>query len=345
MFKVPRIDRVDQSFATKAKDKLDSLAIPRGALGDLGTLAETLMTFQKSLTPSFKKRELFLCAADHGIAVKGVSQYPQITDKILTCASHQGAVINALCKSHDCHLSLIDCGLINDAKQGALSITSQVIDNGTKDFSIEAAMSSDQCEEALNNGIHLATHSEAQLILLGEMGIGNTSSAAAMFAKLYNLEAEQCVGAGTGLDQEGIKHKAKIIQQGLDRFSIEGLEGEGKAFEILRQLGGFELATLVGISLGAAQQGKLILLDGFLSAVVALIAKEFNSAVLDTMLASHVSHEQAHKHALELLGKQALLDLKMRLGEGSGAVLALPLIDSVCAILESTMTLDEALNV
>jgi nicotinate-nucleotide--dimethylbenzimidazole phosphoribosyltransferase len=346
MFKVPSIDKVDQTFAPLAQKRLESLAIPRGALGNLGSLAVKLMTFSKSLTPSFSQRELFLCAADHGIAVNGVSQYPQITDKILSCASHSGAVINALCKSQSCDLKLINCGLLNETESGGINIINMSMGlKGTKDFSKEAAMTAEQCQQALANGMNLLENSSAELILLGEMGIGNTSSATAMFAKLYELKAHECVGAGTGLDKQGIEHKARIIQEGLKRFSIKNLSREERAFEVLRQVGGLELATLVGVCLAAAQKQKIILLDGFLSAVVALVAKEFCPHVVDYMIASHVSHEQAHQHSLQILGKTPLLDLKMCLGEGSGAVLALPLIDSVCAILKETMTLDEALNV
>lgn len=346
MFDIPHIEKLDQTFVNSAEDKLAKLAIPKGALGELGDLAVKLMTFSQSFTPSFTNRELFLCAADHGVAMNKVSQYPQISDKILSCASHRGAVINALCETHNCQLSLMDCGLINEPKSGSVKIHDHVISRGgTKDFSLAAAMSPEQCKEALENGVSMARNSSAQLILLGEMGIGNTSSAAAMFAKNCNLSIEECVGAGTGLDSEGIKHKTKVIQQSLDRFSIEHLNPAESAFEIIRQVGGFELATLVGICLGAAEQGKLILLDGFLSAVVAIMAKSFNPNVLDYMIASHLSQEQAHKKALEILDKSALLDLQMRLGEGSGAVLALPLIDSVCAILSQCMSLDEALNV
>ncbi|WDE97129.1 nicotinate-nucleotide--dimethylbenzimidazole phosphoribosyltransferase [Lentisphaera profundi] len=346
MFKSLEIRPLNQSFANAAKQRLDELAIPLGALGDLGDLAVKLMISQKSLTPTFKNRELYLCAADHGIASQGVSKYPQITDKILACASHSGAVINALCETHNCTLSLFDCGLINEPKTGSVKIFTRVIaQGGTKDFSIEPAMSSEQCLKALENGIELGKTSSSDLILLGEMGIGNTSSASAIYAKLEGLQAIDCVGAGTGLDDEGIQHKAKLIQQGLGRFSIDELAEPAAAFEVLRQVGGFELATLVGISLGAASCGKLILLDGFLSAVVALLAKSFNAHVLDYMIASHRSHEKAHEELLKLLNKKPLLDLNMRLGEGSGAVLALPLIDSVCSILENTMTLNEALDV
>jgi len=341
MIKVPEIKELDRSFVTSAKQRLASLAIPEGALGQLGELAIELMTFTKSTKPDFCSRRLFLCAADHGIASQGVSKYPQVSSGIVSCAQRGGAVINALCRANDCDLTIVDSGLLREV-DGVKDLC--VRRGGTRDFSIDAAMTETECRMALKKGVELGLEAQEDLILLGEIGIGNTSSAAAIFAKIFNLNAREITGAGTGVQEAQLEKKISLIQQALNRVDLTGLEGENRAFEIMRQLGGYELAMLSGICLGAASQGKLVVLDGFLSASAALLAIELNPLLKDYLLGSHLGAEQGHRLQVEKLGIKTYLDLGLRLGEGSGAVLMLNLIDSACAILESTMTLDEVLN-
>lgn len=321
-------DLSNPALLAQLQFKLNNKTKPLGSLGELEALAIQLGLILQTESPTLSAPQLVVFAGDHGLAQHGVSAYPsdvtwQMVDNFLA----GGAAVSVLARQHHIALTVADCGVMHDfaAQPGLYNCK---IAYGTADALTQPAMSTEQCERALSNGQALIDTLPGNALLLGEMGIGNTSAASLLLACLGGLPLEQCIGAGTGLDQNGIQQKTKILKQVLQRHA--------KATEPLQALaafGGFEIATMVGAILEAAVNNRVIVVDGFTTSAAVLVASRLDPLVLQRCVFAHRSAERGHVLLLEQLGARPLLDLQLRLGEGSGAALAWPLLVSACSVL------------
>ena len=323
---------LSQDLRESVQHKINNKTKPLGSLGLLEALALQVALIQNSATPQINHPEFVIFAGDHGIAQEGVSPFPQeVTTQMVLNFLNGGGAINSFCTQHKLVLSIVDAGIVGElpASNGVIQ---RKIAAGTQNFSKQAAMSIAQLEQAFSYADQLISEkaqSGCNLIGFGEMGIANTTSAAAIMAAVLNLPVSECVGRGTGLDDAGVLHKQKVIEQALDFHQVDS----GDAKLVLATFGGFEIAMMVGAMLSAASQQMVILVDGFIASAAALIAIKLNPLVRDYMVFCHQSDEQAHGRMLAAMEAQPLLNLGLRLGEGSGAALAYPLIVSAIGFL------------
>ncbi|MCM8537357.1 MAG: nicotinate-nucleotide--dimethylbenzimidazole phosphoribosyltransferase [Lentisphaeraceae bacterium] len=334
------INRASLAHYRLADRYLKTLAMPAGALGDIHeTLCRLAGVYQENPLKA-KKKVLVLSAADHGICAQGVSPYPQITNTIVKTALHGGVAINAFCRMAGCDLKLVDAGLLNKVEDDSIKVVSSL--NGTQDFSKGLAVTVTDCQQQIQAGIDYAFEmsSTYEVLGLGEMGIGNTTSAAAITAAICQLPAYKVTGKGSGIDSEKLIHKADVIQSALDLHQPNSQDG----VDVLSKVGGLEIAFMTGLILGWSSQKKAIILDGFITGAAALAAFRINEGVKDYLFAGHESAEPGHKHALQLLGLKPIKTLLMRLGEGTGATLAMQTIDTGIDCMSSMMTLSKALS-
>ena len=346
----------DPARARRVQERLDRLTKPIGALGRLEALAIAIALIQRSDRPRLDRPAMLLFAADHGIATEGVSAYPrEVTAQMVANIAGGGAAINVLCRQHGIDLSIIDVGVLpgGAAVDGAELDSAAVggaerdgadpqlvrapVAAGTADLRHGAAMTLDQCRRALDVGRAQVAGCAADAILLGEMGIGNTSSAALLTAWASGTAIEACVGRGTGLDDAGLLRKQAILARAWARHGA--LDAPLPA---LAAMGGLEIAALVGAIIEAARRRRVIVIDGFVVTAALLIARRIAPAVSDYCVLAHRSAEAGHGPALTDLGAAPLLDLAMRLGEGSGAALAWPIIASSLKLLEEMATFTSA---
>ncbi|HEY0335141.1 MAG TPA: nicotinate-nucleotide--dimethylbenzimidazole phosphoribosyltransferase [Stenotrophomonas sp.] len=330
----------DQATADAAWARQGRLTKPPGALGRLEALAVRLAGLQGQAMPALDRVHIAVFAADHGVAVEGVSAFPQaVTGEMLRNFARGGAAIAVLARELGATLEVVDLGTVNDAGEIA-GVRRARIAPCSGNFCEVDAMTTDQMSLALQAGadsVAAAREAGAQLYVGGEMGIGNTTSAAALGAALLGLSADSLTGAGTGLDAAGISHKTEVVARALRRHA-----GDRPAQEWLRRLGGFEIAALAGAYIAAAQSRMPVLVDGFIASVAALTAVRMQPALQDWLLFAHRSHEQGHVKVLAALDAEPLLDLGLRLGEGSGAALAVPLLRLACALHAKMATFEEA---
>ncbi|MGR9115800.1 MAG: nicotinate-nucleotide--dimethylbenzimidazole phosphoribosyltransferase [Gammaproteobacteria bacterium] len=329
-----------QEFYQKALARQAQLTKPAGSLGRLEELAVRLAAMQRMERPDVSRIGVSIFAADHGIAEAGVSAFPQaVTTEMVKNFIQGGAAANVLAKHVDARFEVIDVGLMQ-----ALNLPGLVVEragSGTANFLRQPAMSTEQLDKALNagrNAVVRALRQPVQLFIGGEMGIGNTTSASALASAVLSLDPAELTGAGTGLEAEAIRHKAHVIRQALD--SHRSLLTTPLA--ILQCLGGFEIAALVGAYLFAGQQGLPVLVDGFISSVAALFAVNIQAGAGDWFIYAHASHERGHRLVLEALKAQPLLDLDMRLGEASGALMAVPVVQLACKLHNEMATFEQA---
>ena len=318
------------------------LTKPTDALGALETLAVRLAALQGREKPVINNPQLALFAGDHGVVAEGVSAYPQaVTAQMLANFVSGGAAVSVLAREQGMPLRLIDLGTI-DPELALPGVRHLRLGAGTANFAVEAAMTAEQCRAALQAGRDSVLEAQAagcDLLLAGEMGIGNTSAATALACALSDLTPMQLTGPGTGLDGAGVRHKQAVIERAL---ALHGAQ-LGEPFEAMRRVGGFELAALAGAYLSCAQLGIVAVVDGFICSAAALCALRLNPGVQPWLLFAHAGAEPGHAAVLAELGAEPLLDLGLRLGEGSGAALALPLIKLACALHGSMATFSEAL--
>jgi len=316
------------------------LTKPTGALGRLETLAIELAGLQHSDRPRAGRAPIIVFAGDHGIAAQGVSAYPQeVTIAMMANFAGGGAAISVLARELGSTLEVVDAGTL--AEKPIPGITTDKPRGGTRDFSTEAALQAEEIAFAFdcgNRAVTRAAASEPDLLILGEMGIGNTTSAAAIAAALLGVAADNITGLGTGLDAAGRERKAKIINAALTRNRLAGASAE----KILCAVGGLEIAAICGAIIAAAQHRVPVLVDGFIVSVAALAATRLNPTCRPYLLFSHRSAEQGHRLVLQALEARPLLDLDLRLGEGSGAALALPILRLACALHNGMATFAEA---
>jgi len=326
----------DEALARQVTARWDSLTKPPGSLGRLESLVAQLALATGNARPSVSRKALVVFCADHGVTDEGVSAYPKaVTRQMLLNFLAGGAAINVLCRQFGIETLVVDAGVDGEPVPGAVDLR---LGPGTANFVQGPAMSIAQAEEALNNGLMLAQRlsGACDIAAVGEMGIGNTTAASALFCAYSGTAPEAAVGPGTGVNSEGVRRKAEVV-----RLALERHRGVTEPTAILAALGGFEIATMAGFLLGAAANRLPVVVDGFIASAAALAAHAINPAVLPYLLFSHVSAETAHRRLLETLGVRPILDLDMRLGEGSGAAMAMPVLDGAVALYENMATFAE----
>lgn len=320
--------------------KIDQKTKPLGALGQLETLALQIGCCQNTLTPGLNKPSILVFAADHGIAEAGVSAYPQsVTAQMVANFLGGGAAINVFARQHNLELLIVDAGVKSDLPNHPKLINAK-IGYGTRNFLTQAAMTTEQCQQAIATGAELVVRQQqtgCNCIGFGEMGIGNTSSAALLMHCLTTIPLADCVGRGTGLSNTQLQTKLNLLQQALKRHAEVQTP-----LEVLTTFGGFEIAMMVGALLQAAELGMLIMIDGFIASSALLVAYQQYPHLLDYCVFSHVSHEQGHKALLDYLHVKAILNMNLRLGEGSGVALTFPLLQSAVLFLNEMASFAEA---
>jgi nicotinate-nucleotide--dimethylbenzimidazole phosphoribosyltransferase len=331
---------VDAASAAAARAHQQQLTKPPGSLGALERLAITLAGLQGRVCPALDHVWISVFAADHGVAEEGISAFPQaVTGEMVKNFAHGGAAISVLARALDARLEVVNLGVVNDPGELA-GVRRALIAPTSANFCQQPAMTQAQLQAALAAGAHsieAAREAGTELFIGGEMGIGNTTAAAALACALLDEPPERLAGAGTGLDTAGITHKASVIARALDLHA-----GPHEPLEWLRRLGGFEIAALAGAYLAAAQVGLPVLVDGFISTVAALAAQRINPSVAPWLLFTHRSQEHGHARVLAALQAEPLLDLDLRLGEASGAASALPLLRLACALHAQMATFAQA---
>lgn len=324
----------------KAETRQAMLTKPPGSLGKLEEIAVQLAELQKTDAPCIDRVHIGIFAADHGIAAEGVSAFPQsVTVEMLKNFSSGGAAISVAANEIGASIDIINLGTVNEIH--VKGITNYNIDKGSRNIVYDEAMTKNQLSTSLNagkNAVDNAIEQNAQLFIGGEMGIANTTSATAIACALLNMPVKQLTGRGTGLDVKGVSHKAKVISEALDRHKAY----MNSPLDILRCLGGFEIAALTGAYITCAQKGIPILVDGFICTVAALIAIRLYSDIQPWLLYSHVSAEKAHQIILDSISAEPIINLNMRLGEGSGAAITVPLLRMACALHNNMATFGEA---
>ena len=323
-----------------AATRQGQLTKPAGALGRLETLAIELAGLQHTETPRADRAPIIVFAGDHGVAAQGVSAYPQeVTIAMMANFAAGGAAISVLARELGSSLEVVDAGTLAEVPMPG--IVTDKPRRGTRDFGAGTALESSDLAFALDCGqraVGRAAAAEPDLLILGEMGIGNTTSAAAVAAALLGTSADEITGLGTGLDAAGRERKARIIDSAL---ALHGLISASPQ-KILCTVGGLEIAAITGAIIAAAQRRIPVLIDGFIVSVAALAASRLNPSCRPYLIFSHRSAEQGHRLVLDALGAQPLLDLDLRLGEGSGAALALPVLRLACALHNRMATFTEA---
>ncbi|MFO8024766.1 nicotinate-nucleotide--dimethylbenzimidazole phosphoribosyltransferase [Thiohalophilus sp.] len=335
------VKAIDADAQQAAQQRQSQLTKPPGSLGQLESLAIQLAGLQSNANPVIKQCWMAVFAADHGIARQGVSAFPQIvTTEMVRNFARGGAAISVLAAEQNARLEVVNVGTAHEP--GELpGVIDQRIGEGTADFSQQPAMTPEQRLQALDAGrdsVQRALDAGSHLYIGGEMGIANTTSATALGCVLLQQPAGELVGPGTGLDDSGIRHKATVIDAAIDRHNIDPADVQ----QVLDCFGGFEIAALSGAFIHAAQQGLPVLVDGFICSVAALIAEKLLPGTRQWFIYSHYSAEPGHRAILDALQAEPLLDLGMRLGEGSGAAVALSLLRHACALHNGMATFEEA---
>lgn len=340
---------LNETTRAAALERQGQLTKPPGALGQMEELAVRLAAMQGNERPCVDKAFIAIFAADHGIAAEGVSAFPQaVTGEMVKNFARGGAAISVLAKTLNASLEVVNLGTANDPGDWP-NVVRAVIAPMSANFAQEPAMSEEQLAQAMQAGrdsVLRALEQGAQIYLGGEMGIANTTAASAIACAILQMPPESLTGPGTGLDSKGVQHKAAVIQRALALHGFTNSLPEKwksqKALDVLRCVGGFEIAALVGAYLTCAQRGLPVLVDGFISSVAALVGVRFDPNVNDWLLFAHTSAEPGHQSVLEKLYAKPLLSLGMRLGEGSGAATALPLLRLACALHNGMATFAEA---
>jgi len=337
------ISPADAAVRVTARQRLDQLAMPHWALGRLMDLALDLAAITRSMNPRVDRKSIAVMAGDHGIVAAGVSKFPQaVTLEMVRNFVNEAASINALARQVGARVTVVDVGVAGDLSDLVESgkIISKKIAPGTANFAEGPAMSREQAIQSVEAGIEVANQlgGDTDLFGTGDMGIGNTSPSSAIIATLCERSVGDVTGRGTGLDDEALAAKVATLEKCLKLNQPDPRDG----LDVLAKVGGFEIGAIAGLILGAAAQKKPVMIDGIISTAGALIAQNLAPACRDYMVAGHRSVEQGHRVALDHLGKQPLLDLDLRLGEGTGGALAMNLVEAAVAILTEIATFEEA---
>ena len=341
---------VDTSVDPIVNSEINNKTKPPGSLGMLESLALSVARIQGKTERnlSLNKPQVLVFAGDHGIAENGISiAGSEVTVQMIANFLSGGAAINVFSRLHQCDMMVINSGVknaISDVESEDVQLLSYSAGKGTQDFSQQAAMSEEQLHQCMAAGESLLEKhipKACEVIAFGEMGIGNTAAAAAIFALITELQAQDCVGRGTGISDAQFDKKLALVQQGIDRVRKQ-YTGDIVAENIAREVAGFEIIQMCSTMLAAAKVGKIIIIDGFIVTSAAMLAIQMEPNVKDYMIFAHCSDEQAHQKMLQHLNVKPLLDLGLRLGEGTGAVLALPILKSAIAFYNQMATFESA---
>lgn len=335
---IGQITPQDVVWREKATARLGQLTMPYWALGRLMDLAVDLAGITRSMSPPTAGKTIVTMAGDHGVVAEGVSKYPQeVTAQMVYNFVRGGAGINALAGLNGARVVVVDMGVAVELGDQVLS---KRVGPGTRNMAVGPAMTRDEAICSIEAGIEVAHElaSSTDVFGTGEMGIGNTTPSSAIVAAISGAEVADVTGRGTGLDDGQFQRKIEVIEQSL----AVNYPDPADALDVLGKVGGFEIGGIAGLILGAASMKKPVLVDGFISTAGAIIAHRLSPTASDYMIAAHRSVEQGHRIALQLLGKEPLMDLNLRLGEGTGAALAMNLVDAAVRILTEVATFEDA---
>ncbi len=322
---------------------IDSKTKPLGALGILEKIGYQIGCIQKTVLPNVDKPRCFIFAGDHGAAVEGISAYPkEVTPQMVLNFLQGGAAINVFSRQNSIDLRIVDCGVNWDFENDNTdTFISCKIRKSTSNYFKEDAMTTEELDISLKNGVDLANQAKedgVNLILVGEMGIGNTSSASLIYSKLENQPIRSCVGAGTGMFDELLEKKRQLLQKAFDKH----IQTSNDVMSVMKAFGGFEITTMVGTILGAAHNRIPIVIDGFITTAAALCACKIDQNVKDYLIFAHQSAEFAHKSMLNSMNAEPILDMGLRLGEGTGAALVYPIIVSATKFIQEMASFQSA---
>jgi nicotinate-nucleotide--dimethylbenzimidazole phosphoribosyltransferase len=341
---IARIERSDVRYTVEAQRRLDCLTKPIGSLGRLESIAAQMFTIFSGKIPLPLNRAAYVFAADHGVTEEGVSAYPrEVTTQMVLNYLAGGAAINVLARLHMAELTVVDVG-VDGELDDAPGLHRAKVRCGSRNMFREPAMTDDELAAALEVGILMAQEAKAKgqhLVAVGEMGISNTTAASAIAAALTKQPVDTLTGAGSGLDSAQKTHKSKVIEESLRRH-FGTMETPPNALEVLRCVGGLEIAAMTGFILGAAANHIAVVCDGFISTAAAAVAFGVAPEVRGYLLAGHCSEEPGHQYLLRYIGLTPILSLGMRLGEGTGAVLAMPIIESSLRLFTEMATFSSA---
>ncbi len=340
-FVLPAIRPTDSSLSLTLREQVDGLAKPQGALGRLEDLAIRIGAIQHRADPIIERVRAYVFAGDHGLNAEGVSAYPSAVTAAMVATFLAGkASVNALARACAVEVVVVDAGVDADLAPQTGLIDAK-IRKGSRNAAIEPALTADEIGQALARGVALAEAAADEgihALIPGEMGIGNTASAALIMHRLAPAPLEACIGAGAGHDEAGLARKAEILARAAARAD------DRAPLDVLAQFGGLEIAMMAGLILGGAARRRVIIVDGFISSVAALAAIRLAPAARDYCVFAHASAERGHRSLLQALEAQPLLRLDMRLGEGTGGVLAAPIVRAAAAILSQVASLDDVLS-
>lgn len=338
-----KIEKIDERLRSDIQAKIDNLNKPKGSLGRLESLAMQIALIQQTLSPSLSHPCHLLLGGDHGIEREGVSVSPrEVTWQQMINFSRGGGGVNMFCRQHGFDLKIVDVGVDYDLSPYP-AILNRKIARGTRNFLHEPAMSKEQYEAALTVGADLVDNCQkqgCQIICIGEMGIANTSPSSIWMHLFTGIPLKECIGAGAGLNSEGIRHKYEILSQAVADY--QSATHQATPETPLAYFGGFEMVAAIGAILRAAELHLIILIDGFIITACALAACQLYPAVKDYMIFTHCGDENGHKRMLESLQAEPLLRLGMRLGEGTGALCAFPIVDSAVRMINEMNNFDNA---
>ena len=321
------------------QQKIDNLNKPKGSLGRLEELAMQLCLVQQTLSPKLSHPCHLLLGGDHGIEREGVSVSPrEVTWQQMVNFTHGGGGVNMFCRQHGFKLHIVDVGVDYDLSS-VPGIIHQKIARGTRNFRYEAAMNDDEFNRTLEVGVSLVDNCYSEgcnVVSIGEMGIANTSPSSIWMRRFCHIPLQECIGAGAGLDNAGIRHKYEILSEADANCPATSIA------DVIRYFGGFEMVAAIGAMLRAAELHLIILIDGFIMTACALAATQLYPAAQDYMIFTHCGDESGHRRMLDSMGAKALLNLGLRLGEGTGALCAFPIVDSACRMINEMNNFKDA---
>lgn len=337
------IEPVESCYGQKSKERQYLLTKPRGSLGRLEEIAVEIASMKREEIPQLKRKVIFTFAGDHGVVDAGVSAFPrEVTAQMVYNFINNGAAINVLARQVNADMIIADLGVAMDMDIRHANFRNLKINAGTRNFTKEPAMTREEAIKAITTGIDIFEEEQAKepidLVGTGEMGIGNTTPAAAILAVISGENIESIVGRGTGIDDEGLIRKIAAIKKAI----AVNQPRKGDGIDILHKVGGYEIGGLTGVVLAASKHRVPVLIDGFISTAAALIARLLKPVVCQYILAAHLSEERGHGKMLEILNKKPILDLGMRLGEGTGAALAMHIVEAAVRILNEMATFESA---
>ncbi|MFH1630228.1 MAG: nicotinate-nucleotide--dimethylbenzimidazole phosphoribosyltransferase [Pseudomonadota bacterium] len=335
-----RIKPISKKWLALANIRLDNLTKPRKSLGMLEEIAARVVAIREEEMPVIQRKEVFVFAGDHGVVSEGISPYPQeVTGLMVRNFLQGGAAINVLARCAGADVSIVDIGMKDDLTDAGGLIRKNVR-RGTRNIAEGQAMTQEETEKAINTGVEMAEKAfagGALMVATGEMGIGNTTPSSALFSALLPAAVKDVTGRGTGLDDTGLRHKVNVIRKALEINSQRMVD----PFSILSAVGGLEIAALCGLCIGGAARNMIVVVDGFISSAAALVAMRLNPAIKDRLFFSHQSSEKGHRVFFEKEGIRPILDLGLRLGEGTGAALAMQIIESALKVYREMATFEQ----